>query len=36
MQSMIWAVIAAFAVALALGPIVIPILHRLKFGQMTR
>ena len=33
MQRLIWAVILSFAIALALGPVVIPWLKRMKFGQ---
>lgn len=33
MQRLIWAVILSFAIALALGPLVIPWLKRMKFGQ---
>ena len=33
MQRLIWAIIAAFAMAFVFGPIVIPWLKRLKFGQ---
>ena len=33
MHSMIWAVLIAFAASLAVGPVLIPILRKLKFGQ---
>ena len=33
MQRLIWTVIAAFAMAIVLGPIMIPWLKRIKFGQ---
>lgn len=33
MQRLIWCVILAFAIALALGPVVIPWLKKMKFGQ---
>ncbi len=36
MQKLILASVVAFAVCLAVGPILIPILKRLKFGQMVR
>ena len=34
MQRLIWTVIAAFAMAIVLGPIVIPWLKRLKLGKV--
>lgn len=33
MQRMIWAVLAAFLLSLAVGPVMLPALKRLKFGQ---
>ncbi len=36
MQKLILASVVAFAVCLAVGPLVIPMLKRLKFGQMVR
>ena len=33
MQRLIWTVIASFAMAIVLGPIVIPWLKRMKFGK---
>lgn len=33
MQRMIWAVLIAFVASLALGPILLPVLRKLKFGQ---
>ncbi len=33
MQRMIWAVLIAFLVSLAVGPVLIPVLRKLKFGQ---
>jgi len=33
MQRLIWCVLLAFAIALALGPVVIPWLKKMKFGQ---
>ena len=36
MQKLILASVVAFAVCLAVGPLAIPILKRLKFGQMVR
>lgn len=33
MQRLIWCVILAFAIALALGPVIIPWLKKMKFGQ---
>jgi phospho-N-acetylmuramoyl-pentapeptide-transferase len=35
-QALFFTAIAAFAIALLLGPISIPLLHRLKFGQSIR
>lgn len=36
MQSLIYSVLLSFAVCILLGPVVIPLLKRLKFGQMVR
>ncbi|SHH38041.1 phospho-N-acetylmuramoyl-pentapeptide-transferase [Clostridium grantii] len=36
MQSVIYSVIVAFFISLVLGPIIIPMLHKLKFGQNIR
>lgn len=36
MQPLIYSVLISFAVCLVLGPVVIPMLKRLKFGQMVR
>ncbi|EJY55791.1 phospho-N-acetylmuramoyl-pentapeptide-transferas e [Alicyclobacillus hesperidum URH17-3-68] len=36
LQALLFTAIAAFAIGLLLGPIAIPILHRLKFGQSIR
>lgn len=36
LQALLFTAIAAFAIALLLGPICIPLLHRLKFGQSIR
>lgn len=36
LQALLFTATAAFAIALLLGPISIPILHRLKFGQSIR
>ncbi len=36
MQKLILASVVAFAVSLAVGPLIIPMLKRLKFGQMVR
>lgn len=36
MQKLVYAVLLAFAVCIVLGPILIPALKRLKFGQMVR
>ena len=33
MQRIIWAVVLAFAIAMVLGPVFIPWLKKLKFGQ---
>ncbi len=33
MQRMIWAVLIAFIASLAVGPVLLPVLRRLKFGQ---
>ena len=33
MQRLIWAVVVSFLIALALGPVIIPWLKRMKFGQ---
>lgn len=33
MQKMIWAVLLAFLVSLLVGPVLLPVLRRLKFGQ---
>ncbi len=33
MQRMIWAVLAAFLLSLAVGPVLLPVLKKLKFGQ---
>lgn len=36
LQALLFTAVAAFAIALLLGPISIPLLHRLKFGQTIR
>ena len=36
MQLLIFATITAFMICLVLGPVVIPLMHRLKFGQPVR
>ncbi|MFZ5975481.1 MAG: phospho-N-acetylmuramoyl-pentapeptide-transferase [Bacillota bacterium] len=36
MHNLIYAILLSFAVSLLLGPVVIPMLRRLKFGQMVR
>ena len=33
MQRVIWATVLAFAIAMVLGPVVIPWLKKMKFGQ---
>ena len=33
MQRLIWTIIAAFAMSLVFGPIIVPWLKKLKFGQ---
>lgn len=35
-QSLSWVLVVAFAIVVLLGPIVIPLLHRFKFGQAIR
>lgn len=35
-ESMIWPVIISFAISVILGPVIIPILRKLKFGQTER
>ena len=36
MDTLIYSILLAFVVSLVLGPIVIPLLHKLKFGQQVR
>ncbi|MDO4179336.1 MAG: phospho-N-acetylmuramoyl-pentapeptide-transferase [Phascolarctobacterium sp.] len=36
MLSLLWVPLAAFIVCAAIGPVLIPYLHKLKFGQMIR
>lgn len=36
MQQLIWPLVVAFAISLALGPIMLPLLRRLKLGQNVR